>query len=114
MGIFNDLLRKRNIFLKRIFRAVYHNRSKPAVYAGLAYLKILAVVEVEDTIYPGRFHRGADKMEQIFLTGIFTRSRRDLKYDRRLLFGNRLGHSLNYLHIVYIKRPYRILLSIRL
>src|SRR3989338_5549750 len=114
MGIFNDLLRKRDILLKRILRTVYHNRGKPAVYAGLAYFKILTVVEMEDTVYAGAFHRGADKVEQIFLTGIFTRSRRDLKYDMCLLFGNRLGHSLNYLHIVYIKRPYRILLSIRL
>ena len=100
-------------------RAVDHNGGETAVDAGLAGLKIRAVIQMQ---HDRQIHaallrvqqRRLDQLHEIHMLGIRARALGDLENDRRLLHRGRLGDALNDFHVVDVERADGIVAFIRL
>ena len=103
VGIVHHLLRHGDIFFKAVFAAIDHNRGKAAVDAGLAHLKVFAVVQMQRDgqlrIQNGCLHQ----LGEINMLCIFPGAGRDLQDHRRALQLRGFRDALNDLHIVYIE-----------
>ena len=117
--VLDHLTGQLDVLFQRQMRAVDHNGGEAAVDAGLAGLKIRAVVQMQ---HDRQIHaallrvqqRRLDQLHEIHVLGIRTRALGDLENDRRLLHRGRLGDALNDFHVVDVERADGIVAFIRL
>ena len=109
MGILDYLTGQGDVVLEGFGGTVYHDGGKAAVYAALAQLEGIAVVEMHDY---GKvkargllrvFYGGLDELHQVYVLGVGACALGDLKDKGGALFDSGLGDALNDLHVVDVK-----------
>ena len=109
MGILDYLAGQGDVVLEGFGGTVYHDGGKAAVYAALAQLEGIAVVQVYDygkikaRRLLGVFNSGLDELHQVYVLGVGACALGDLKDQRSALFNSGLGDALNDLHVVDVK-----------
>ena len=103
MCIVNDLLCQRDVVFKAMLGTVDHDGREAAVDAGLADLKILAVVQMQSQGQTCLSNSSLDQLDQIVVLGILSCAGRDLQNDRGLFLCGSFCDALDDLHIVYIE-----------
>ena len=108
MSIFNYHLCKSDILFIGKRGTVYHNRSKSAVYASLAGLKIRTVIKVKGYRKTGLLCGSLNHSYKIIVRSIFSCACGNLKnYGRIMLFASSCD-TLDNLHIVDVESAYCI------
>ena len=108
VGVFHDLFGQSDIFFKRKFRTVDHDRGKTTVDTAFANFKIRAVIQMETDRQAGFDNGGFHQFHQIGGIGVFTGAGGYLKDQGSIHFLSGFGDPLNDLHIINIKRADRI------
>ena len=119
MGILDYLTGQGDVVLEGFGGTVYHDGGKAAVYAALAQLEGIAVVEMH---HYGKIkargllrvlYSGLDELHQVYVLGVGACALGDLKDKRSALFDSGLGDALNDLHIVHVEGANGIAACIR-
>ena len=79
MGVLDDALRKFDVLLEAQVRAVDHDGGEAAVDAGLANVKVRAVIEVQCDGNIVDFKSCLDEMDKVLMTSVLACTRRDLQ-----------------------------------
>ena len=103
VGIVHHPFGQFDVFFKRIFGAVDHDRGKTAVHAGLADIEISAVIQVQGNGQTGVFHGGFHQVQQVAVLGVFPGPGGYLQDQGRFFFFGSIHNALDDFHIVDVK-----------
>ena len=104
MGVLHDLLGDLNVLRKGLAGGIDHDRGKAAVNAGLAGLKVGAVVQVQCDGNLGAFnHSGFHQLHKVRVVGVGAGALGNLQNQRSLLLPGSLSNALDDLHVVDIE-----------
>ena len=98
-----DALCKRDVLSVRQVGAVDHDGREAAVDAGLADIKVCAVVEVQSNGNIVDFECSLDKMDKVLMARILACACGDLQDQRGLEFSRSIRNALNDLHVVDVE-----------
>ena len=103
--VFDDLLRDLNVLGEGLGGGVDHHGGEAAVDAGLAGLKVRAVVKVQhDGDVRAALDCGLHELNEVGVVCIGARALADLQDHGRVLFLTGLGDTLHDLHVVDVER----------
>ena len=103
VGILHHLAGEGDVVLKGVLGPVDHHRGKAAVDAGLADLKVLAMVQVQGDGQAGVSHGGLHQLHQVGVVGVLPGPGGDLEDDGSVDLLGCLGDALDDLHIVDVE-----------
>ncbi len=104
VGVLDDLAGDGDVLGEGLGAGVDHDGGEAAVDAGLAGLKIRAVVQVQGDGDVGALDDGGlHQLHKIGVVGVGAGALADLEDQRRVLFPGGLGDALDDLHVVHVE-----------
>ena len=103
VGVLHDLAGQGDVVLKGMLGAVDHHGGEAPVDAGLADVKVLAVVQVQGDGQARVLHGGLHQLHQVAVLGIFSGPSGHLEDDGRVGLLGSLGDALDDLHVVHVE-----------
>ena len=103
VGVLHDLAGQGDVVLERMLGAVDHHGGEASVDAGLADVKVLAVVQVQGDGQARVLHGGLHQLHQVAVLGVFSGPGGHLEDDGRVGLLGSLGDTLDDLHVVHVE-----------